>query len=249
MVIDMHTHIWGGRYDSHARELIRACERFGIDKLIVSGIQSQYPSETEIAEMNRNVVRFRREHPDLAEGYVYVNPRHANALDVLRRGIEDDGMIGMKLWIATYCNDPSVFPLVERCIEYDVPILLHSFKKAVNQYPDETTGVHVADLAARYPEAKLIMAHLGGNCYHGIKAIRDLPNVSVDISGSLFRRDEIDYTVSQIGAERVLFGSDMPGCSYIVNYGQIEEAGLTAEQKEMIYYGNAIRLFKMKRPA
>lgn len=246
MIIDMHTHIWGGRYDLHANALLTNCDRYGIDKVFVSGIARQYSTEEEVASHNADIVRFRRENPDVAEGYVYINPRHENAVEVLRRGVESDGMIGMKLWIATYCDDPTVFPLVEKCIEYNIPILLHAFHKAVGQYPDESVGFHVAQLATRYPQAKLIMAHFGGNHYHGIKAIREFPNVVTDISGSLYRREEVDYAVRLLGAERVLFGSDMPGCSYITNLGQVEEADLTDEQRHLIYAGNAIRLFGLK---
>lgn len=249
MIIDMHTHVWGSRYDMHTRELIANCERYNISTVIVSGIAKQYPDEAEIEAHNRDIARFKKEQPKLVEGYVYANPRHTNAVDVVRRGIEDDGMVGLKLWIAAYCDDPIVFPLVETCIEYDVPILLHAFKKSVNQLPDETTGVHVASLAKRYPEAKLIMAHFGGNCYHGIKAIRDTPNVWTDFSGSLFGRDEIDYAVEQLGTERIVFGSDMPGCSFITNYAQIEEADLTPQQRQDIYRNNAVKLFKLGAPA
>lgn len=245
MIIDMHTHVWGGRYEPHTSDLIQNCERYGISKVIVSGISRQYPDEEEIRQHNADVVRFKRERPDLVEGYVYINPRNADAKEVLRRGIEDDGMIGLKLWIAAYADDPIVFPLVEQCIEYDVPILLHAFKKSVRQLQDETTGIHVAALARRYPEAKLIMAHLGGNCYDGVKAIRDCPNVWTDFSGSLFLRDEIDYAVEQLGSDRILFGSDMPGCSFITNYAQVLEADLTPRQREDIYYNNARKLFKL----
>ena len=55
--------------------------------------------------------------------------------------------------------------------------LLHSFKKTVGQLEFETVGPHVADLASRYPEARLIMAHLDGNAYHGIKCIKEYKNV------------------------------------------------------------------------
>jgi len=242
MIIDAHTHIWGGRYDESTRTLLRACERFGISKLYVSGLRSHDPDESEIASLNADVYRFMREQPDVAEGYCYVNPAHPDALSVLKRGIEQYGMSGMKLWVATFCDDPRVFPLVEQCIEYRIPILIHSFHKTVGQLPYETTGIHVANLAERYPEAKLLMAHFGGNCYHGIKAVRDYPNVWHDFSGSPFRRDDLDYAVEQVGADRIVFGSDMP-ITYLVNYGQVEEAELTAEQRELIYYKNAIRLF------
>jgi predicted TIM-barrel fold metal-dependent hydrolase len=147
----------------------------------------------------------------------------------------------MKLWVATFCDDPRAFPLVEKCIEYKIPVLVHAFYKSIGQLEHESLGKHVASLARRYPEAKIIMAHLSSNCYLGIKEIEGCKNVYSDICGSIFRRDEVDYSVSRLGAERILFGTDMPG-SYLVNLGQVEEADLTPEQREMIYYRNALRI-------
>lgn len=242
MIIDAHTHIWGGDYENSTRELLRACELFGISKIHVSGLKSHYPDEAEVGQLNADVSRFMKEQPGMVEGYCYVSPAHANALDVLNRGIEQYGMNGMKLWVATFCDDPRVFPLVERCIDFNIPILIHSFHKAVDQLAYETTGVHVANLARRYPEAKLLMAHFGGNCYHGIRAVRGLRNVWHDFSGTPFRRDDVDYAVERVGADRIVFGSDMP-ITYLVNYGQVEEAELSQEDKDRIYYKNALELF------
>ena len=98
---------------------------------------------------------------------------------------------------------------------YNVPVLIHAFYKATGQYPNESTGRNVARVAARYPELKIIMAHLGGNCYDGLPAIRSFPNVWVDYSGSIFRADELPYALEMVGANRILHGSDMPG-AYLV---------------------------------
>jgi len=86
------------------------------------------------------------------------------------------------------------------------------------------------------------MEHLGANCYNGIKAIKNCPNVYTDTSGCMFRRDDIDYTVSLIGADRVLFATYMPGGPFLVNFGRIEEADLSQEERDAIYFGNAKRL-------
>jgi predicted TIM-barrel fold metal-dependent hydrolase len=245
MIIDIHTHIWAGRYESDKRELVKAAELYDISRIYVSALKSYYSDEAEIDELNFEVAKFIKEQPDLIGGFCYINPSNKNAMDVLRKGIEEQDMEGMKLWVATYCDDPQVFPLVEKCIDYNIPILVHAFHKAVGQLDDESTGSHVANLAQRYPEAKLLMAHLGGNAYNGIKPIRKYPNVWVDISGSIFRRDEVDYTKKLIGAERILFGTDMPG-SYFTNFGQIEDADLTPEEKELIYSGNALKILDRK---
>lgn len=244
MIIDMHAHIWGTKTDLHAAQLVEACELYGIDKIFISPLRTHYSDAEEIEFLSGEVFRICQKYPKNFLGYEYVNPALSNALDVLKRGVEERGMIGMKLWVSTFCDDPRVNPLVEQCIKYDIPILLHSFVKSVRQLEFETTGIHVRNLAVRYPEAKIIMAHLGANCYHGIKAIRDCKNVSVDLCGSIYRRDDLDYTAEQIGTDRILFGTDMPG-SFTVNYGQVLEADLTDSQREDILYRNAVKLFNL----
>lgn len=159
------------------------------------------------------------------------------------RGVEDWGMEGVKLLIDTFCDAPEVNPIAECAIDLGIPMLIHAFHKATFNYANESTGVHVAALARRYPEAKIIMAHLGGNAYHAVPMIRDCPNVWVDYSGSMFRGDELRYTVEQLGAERVLHGSDLACCSHLTNYGLAMDPWFTREQRELILYRNAQKLF------
>ena len=243
MIIDVHTHLWEGRWEQDKAALLHAMELYGISKIYVSGLGVHKPSPEQVEEANRQIAQFVREQPGQVEGYVYVSPEHSDALDVVRRGIEEQGMSGIKFWVSTLCDEPCVNPVVEAAIDYQVPILIHAFHKAIGQYEGESIGRNVAALARRYPEAKLIMAHLGGNCYNGIPAIRDLPNVWVDASGSIFREDELEYAAEFVGIDRIVFGTDMPG-SYLVNLGQVLEARFDAQARDKILSGNALKLFE-----
>lgn len=243
MLIDIHAHLWGNTPEQSKKEVITACERYGIDKVCISVLENLYPDKAEVDRMNRELYRFMEEY-DRVIGFVYIDPSQDNALQVLQEGLAH-GVKGIKLWVATYCNDPCVFPVIEKAIELELPVMIHTWKKSVGQLRNETTGTEVADLARRYPQAKLIMAHLGGNCYHGVHAIRDCKNVCTDFSGSIYKGDELAYTLEMLGAERVLFGSDMPG-SFLVNLGQVEDLPLTADQKDLIYYKNALRLLNLE---
>lgn len=250
MLIDMHAHLWAGNFENDKKIIVKAAECYNISRVYISslgtptGYSSANPNEEDIKILNGETAKFIKEQPELIKGFCYVNPRHGNSLDVLKKGVEEQGMDGMKLWIATFCDDPLVFPLVEKCIDYKIPILVHAFHKAVGQLEFESLGSNMANLALKYPEAKFIMAHLAANCHRELKPIRPLKNVWVDISGSLYRRDDVDYAKKLLGAERILFGSDMPGASFLVNYGQIEEADLTQEERDLIYYKNAIKIFE-----
>jgi Predicted metal-dependent hydrolase of the TIM-barrel fold len=241
MLIDIHAHLWASHYKEDKEELLKAIELYGISKVFVSALGTFIPNGKEIDELNYEVFKFMKEQPEKIDGFCYVNPANKNSLEVLRKGIEQYGMSGMKLWVATFCDDPRVNPLVEKCISYNIPILVHAFHKSNGQLDYESIGRNVAVLAGRYPEAKILMAHLGGNCYDGIKIIKEYKNVWVDISCSIYMREAVDYAIKHLGAERVLFGTDMPG-SFLVNYGQIEEADLSNEERELIYYKNALKI-------
>ena len=245
MIIDVHAHIWKNKYEADRQDLLKAVEVHNIKKIIISALGCYIPGEDEIRELNSEAEKTLKTYPDIFEGYVYVNPRNADAMDVLRRGIEEQGFIGMKLWVATYCDDRLCYPLYEQCIKYDIPVLIHSFYKAVDQLPYESLGQNVANVAKRYPEAKILMAHLGADCYNGIKPIAPYKNVSVDISGSIYRADDLNYTIRQIGADRILFGTDM-GASFNMSYGQILEADCSEADREKMLSGNAIKLFGLK---
>ena len=239
MIIDIHAHIWGSRIESNKASILTAMDRYNIDRVYVSGLQSKESDEAEIAFLNDAVAQYIREQPERIGGAVYINPTHSNTLDVVRRAIEEQGFEMIKLWCCTFADDPSVDPVMEYAEQAGVPVLFHSFKKSTVQVKNETTGVHVANIARRHPRTKILMAHFGGSAYHGIPAVRDLPNVWCDMCGSPYMGEELDYAKEFLGAERMLFGSDN---AFLSNIGQVMGADLTEEERELIFWKNARKL-------
>jgi predicted TIM-barrel fold metal-dependent hydrolase len=242
MIIDVHAHIWKGNYGAHGRALIESADRYGIDRIYVSGLGALDPDEEEIRDLNDHVFLLAKSDQRIL-GYCYVNPRLKSAVSELRRGVEELGMRGMKLWVSTFCDDPLVFPLAEQCAAYDIPVLVHAFHKSVGQLPYESVGENVANLAKRYPGVRFIMAHLGANGYRELKSVRRCENVWADFSGSMIRRDELDYAKAVIGVDRLLFGTDMVGAPFLIKLGQLEDSGFTQAEKEKVLYRNALRVF------
>jgi len=74
----------------------------------------------------------------------------------------EQGMVGLKLWTGTFCDEPCVYPVIEAAIELELPIMVHTFHKVVSPIRYESKPINVVNLARRYPEAKLIMAHWAG---------------------------------------------------------------------------------------
>ena len=240
MIIDFHAHIWAAHPEEDKAAMRRAAKLYGIEKIYVSGLKSHISDEDEIAMLNDMVYQAMQEDT-LFGGAVYVNPLHKNVMDVIRRACEDRGFEIIKLWICTLADVPQMDPIMEYAAANGIPVLFHSFCKTIGQIPTESTGIHCANIARRHPETKIVMAHLGGNCYHGIPAIRDLPNVFCDFSGSIFTGDALNYAAEYLGTDRLVFGTDMPG-SFLVNLGQVTGSDLTVADQQKLLRHNALKL-------
>lgn len=243
MIIDVHAHAY---LDQDWGLLAESLDRYGIDRIYLSTPDENggfYPSAEQVRRQNQIICDFVKQYPQKARYVCYVNPALSSTKDTLKKAFDEDDAKAIKLWIATTCDAPEVDPVAEFAIEHHVPIVIHSFHKYQNQLPDESTGVHVANLAERYPEATLIMAHLGGDAYHGLKYIRNRKNVWTDISGSNFRNGDVEYTVKIVGEDRILFGTDAFHMPFHTNIGKVNEAVISDQAKEKIFWKNAYKLF------
>lgn len=235
--IDAHTHLEDGRFDP---DVIRRGADLGIDLFLCSNIGAfvAHPSIDEVREMNRVLVGELDRHPDHLRGYCYVNPRYGrDSLDDLRRNVEEHGMIGVKLWIATLADDPLCDPVLEYAAERRLIVLAHAWRKTVGGFPYESTAEHIAAAARRHPETRFLMAHLGGQADSAINTIRDLPNVAVDTSGTIIGAGEVALAVARLGVDRVVFGSDLHHVDLSVNVGKVLGAGLDAESEQRVFGG------------
>jgi predicted TIM-barrel fold metal-dependent hydrolase len=96
--------------------------------------------------------------------------------------------------------------------------------------------------ANRYPDMKLIIAHLAS--MEHVDAIRcaENGNIYTDTSGGASNMNAIvEYAVAQVGSEKILFGTDTYACAF--QYGRIALSQLSREDKENILYRNAVRMF------
>ena len=178
-VIDAHSHLYHHSRPDWAeadRKLIEAADKLGIDQLCCSILTPRRPASADgFRECNRWVGEAMKRFPGRVLGYCYVNPGYQHeALGEIRRRV-DEGFMGVKLYNEYRCTDPVVFPIIELAISLGVPILHHAGHSHhfVPEQPHISDGGQLAELARRYPEAKLICAHIcgGGDWEWTIKAL------------------------------------------------------------------------------
>ena len=246
MIWDCHGHLGGGGTPeaSIARSL-KYADRMGIRRVVVSMGTSfvQDPSPEEMRRQNDEVLRAVRYAPDRVFGFVYLNPKHvAESLKEMDRCVRDGPMVGVKLWVAMHCNHPNLDPIVRRAVELKAPILQHTFLKVAGNLPGESTPADLAELARRHPDASLIAAHTGADWERGTRAIRAAKNVRADICGSDPTAGMVEMAVRELGAERVLYGSDFPGRSFASQLAKVYSAQLPDAARRLILGENLRRI-------
>ncbi len=247
---DVHTHLSGVPGDTpEARlgHLLEYADRLGIARLCVfMGMSwSEDPSPETMRRDNDDVLRALRRFSDRALGFVYLNPKHTQAsLDELNRCVRDGPMVGVKLWVAQRCNEPTLDPLVARATELKVPVLQHTWSKITGNLPGESLPKDIAELAARHPQATIICAHTGGEWESGIRMIRSYPNVYAELCGSDPTAGYTEMAARELGAERVLYGSDAGGRSFASQLAKVLGADIPDAAKRLILAGNIKRILQ-----
>ena len=104
---------------------------------------------------------------------------------------------------------------------------------------------HVSEMpifADKYPDMKLIIAHLGS--MEQIEAITSARhgNIYTDTSaGGLGLNNILEAAIKYAGSEKILFGTDTYAYSY--EFARVAFAEISFEDKENILWKNAVRLF------
>jgi predicted TIM-barrel fold metal-dependent hydrolase len=120
-------------------------------------------------------------------------------------------------------------------------LLIHCGRYKEGSYESKTSYLHALDMAKAYPNIKVICAHMGGTdtgvCKNAIQAARDIDNVYFDTSG-ITTPYIIEYALTYLPHERILFGSDAPWCSFKAMYHNVVDANIDEAIKYKILYSN-----------
>jgi uncharacterized protein len=258
-LIDAHAHFLhggAGRADWEAVNAarFRAGERIGITWHVASVLGSYgfssptyFPSPRDLSVGNDAMVAQAAAERRRVRMMVTVNPNHTgHALAEIERCVEA-GAIGIKLLASRRADDPLLDPICELAAQRRLPLLHHIWQHRTREWPSQeiSDGVDLARLARRHPGVSFILAHLGGggDYMHTLAAIADVPNVFPDLSGSGVARGMLDEALLRLGAERLLWGSDVTMETGLAKLRGFEAIRLTPEQTAQIRWQNAARIF------
>ena len=244
MIIDVHAHLFRDR--DYNESFLAECRRAGIDKIcaFLSGGVSTGRIEDE---PNREALELRGAHPESVIAFARVDHAEGEkAVKQLEYCVEELNMRGLKLSFTVKATDPTLFPIVDKAAELKIPILFHAFMgrdtrpERDGRFPGESDAMEIAELARRFPEAMIIMAHFNlGDWEYGIKAVKSTPNIYLCTSGSGIDADSTEMAVREVGAERVIFGTDN---SIYASLGKIYGAHISDQDRRLILGENLLKL-------
>ena len=247
---DLHCHILnapGRTPEERLERLIEFADRMGIERICVfKGARGDRDmSPADLREQNDELLRALKPWSHRAFGFVYLNPKHLDfSLREFDRCVRDGPMVGIKLLLGELASSPNLDPIVERAASISAILFQHTWWKTGGDMPGESTPLDMAALAARHPTAPMICGHTGGNWELGIRAVRGVKNLSLDLAGSDPTAGFTEMAVREVGAERVIYGSDSYGRSFASQLAKVKDANIPDAAKSLILGENLRRMME-----
>ena len=156
------------------------------------------------------------------------------------------------------CSHPNNDPIIRLAAELDATIYIHTWLKVGgtprlpgrDNLPGESTPMDVVALARRFPNARFICGHSGGDWELGVRVVRPHQNVLLEFAGSDPHSGSVDYAVKELGADRIVWGGHGPSRSYATELGKVLDADLARADRMKVFGANfrqlAAPIFKRK---
>ena len=192
-------------------------EMAGVDKAIVFALR--YGDSIGIESDDETTARAVAKYPDKFVGFAYVDPRRADAMDLLEHAHRTLGLKGVKfgpIYNGVPLSDARLVPVYEYCQKHNLPLTMHMGTTFARNAPVELgRAIHVEPIALKYPDLTLVLAHMGHPWYDDCIAItRKQPNVFCEISALSYRPWQY-YNILMSAqeyriADKIYFGTDFP---------------------------------------
>jgi predicted TIM-barrel fold metal-dependent hydrolase len=225
-------------WELSAATCIRSMDEAGVDAAAAMTIVDLPGINPDAMELIADACN---QFPGRLYGFIRLNPMYGDeSLKLLGRAVTDLGFRGLKLHPVSTRVHPGkaeTIALIRAAGELGVPTLFHCGDELM------TTPMSIAPAAAACPDSKIILGHMGGYFHvdEAIDVAERHDNIILETSAMPYP-EKIREAVDRIGPERVIFGSDGPVSSPVLEREKIMIAGLSDEETRLVLGGNAVTL-------
>jgi predicted TIM-barrel fold metal-dependent hydrolase len=255
---DIHYHgFLRGGMRQHEENLFYV-ERMGIERMLsldIAGSPADPLGTSLSAEEKREMREYLEKHADRVSGLVPIDPSQpVESCRKIEEWVRRGPCVGIKFYGGNpggvVCSNPDCDAILHLAAELNALLYIHTWLQ-VGGTPrrpggantrGESTPMDVALVAEGFPELPIICGHSGGDWELGVRAVRPYPNVHIEFSGSDPHSGQVDYTVRQVGVNRLVWGGHGPSRSYSTELSKVLDADLTHAERLQIFGGNLRRL-------
>ena len=240
-LIDIHAHYGDppyAVYRSSLADLSEAQERYNLDYLILA---SDFAQTGDFAQGNAELQKI-LEGQEKMLGYVVVNAHYPD-----ESAEEARKYLGGSRFVGTYFHSAysgqrvaseGTHRILDAVRRYGKPVLFHT--------RSEEDIRDTVELAREYTTLPLILGQMGGPAWEtAIRATAEVLNCHLEIGAEPAARDKIRDALAEVGAKRVLFGSNMNVLHAAYVAGMVRDADIPARDRERVFYRNAQELFHL----
>ena len=140
--------------------------------------------------------------------------------------------------------DPGHVAFTRKAAELGVPVLFHCGDE------EYTLPWQIARLLEAVPEATIILGHMGGYSHvpDAIEVAERYPNAILETSACP-HPGLIREAIARVGPDRVVFGSDGPGCLPALEVKKIRDLGLPEAVERKVLHDTMARLLGLEEGA
>jgi predicted TIM-barrel fold metal-dependent hydrolase len=219
-------------------------DRNGIDASVVQ----PFPGAPDPRAVHDDIAGLVREHPGRFYGMASLSPHQpAEAYrGELRRCVQELGFVGVKahaLGHAIHPRSRDARLIFETAADLGIPVMVHTGHGV--PFAEPTMWI---PLARDFPDTTVVLAHAGAPGYTGVAVIAAEVCSNMVLESSWVSPHDLGRAIKTLGAERVLFGSDLhfnPGHEL----AKYQSLGLSEADLEKCLGGNAARVFGLSRAA
>lgn len=243
-------HVSGGTLTEQMGRMLEIAERVGIER-IGAFLRT---GKTDGPDSDEEILRALTRYEGRVFGFVWCNLFEVKeSVDKLKRWVGDGPMVGLKLsGYSGICSRPEYDPVFRQAMALKAVIYQHTWIKlggdpphpGGGNLPQESRPEDLVQVAARHPDYPMICGHAGGDWELGIRAVRASKNIYMEVAGGYPTRGQVEMAVRELGAERVIYGSDVTGRSFASQLGKVHGARISDRKKALIFSENLHRLMR-----
>lgn len=244
-IVDAHAHLgsWPSSWLPHpdADALLTAYDRTGTAHAVISHLASIWGGDTPAG--NAAALAAAEAHPDRLSVWLVANPNRPQDAGLLAEQLLSPLVRGFKVHPDTHdcpIDDPRLDWVWRLAVQASVPVLAHGFAGTVHSDP-----LLFGAVASRYPELTLIVGHSGATVdgfRRTIAVAERHPSILAETCGSWMTGRWLRTLVSELGASRVLHGTDACLIDPRYGVGRVLGAGLDPADQALVLGGNARRV-------